>query len=285
MTWFEERLHLIDGSGYTQRFEVARVVCEKASEFQELVIFETPAFGRVLALDGVIQTTERDEFAYHEMLAHVPLFAHGVARRVLIIGGGDGGVLREVLRHRTVERATLVEVDRAVIDLCREHMPGLSGGSFDDARSELVIADGVAYVARDGPPFDAIIVDSTDPVGPGESLYTGAFYAGCKGRLAPGGVLVTQNGVPFFQADEVTGTWRNLRRLFADAGFYLTVVPTYSGGLMTLGWATDDVALRRLPEAALDERFAAAGIETRYYTPAVHVAAFALPPFIAALDT
>ncbi|MBL6927596.1 MAG: polyamine aminopropyltransferase [Rhodospirillales bacterium] len=268
--------------GYAQRFEVSRVVYRNKTDFQDLIIFETPHFGRVLALDGIIQTTERDEFAYHEMLAHVPLFAHGEPARVLIIGGGDGGVLREVLRH-DVETATMVEIDRTVVDLCREYMPGLSDGAFDDPRADLLITDGLKFVAETQQTFDVIIVDSTDPVGPGEVLFSEAFYADCKKRLTPGGILVTQNGVPSFQGDEVTNSYRRLSSQFADVSFYLTVVPSYVGGFMALGWATDDAALRVQTQADIAPRFEGAGFATRYYTPAVHAAAFALPPFIAEL--
>lgn len=283
MRWFDERLHHAWlNHGYTQRFEITRVVYQKKTEFQDLIIFDNPAFGRVLALDGIIQTTERDEFAYHEMLAHVPLFAHGKVKTVLIVGGGDGGVLREVLRH-DIDKATLVEIDRAVIDSCREHMPRLGGGAFEDGRVHVVIADGVAFVAESGDTFDVVIVDSTDPIGSGAALFTAEFYGNCKARLAPGGVLVTQNGVPFFQPDEVAESYRRLAPLFADATFYVTAVPTYIGGLMTLGWATDDASLRTLSEAVIARRVAKAGIETRYYAPPVHLGAFALPPFITAL--
>ena len=283
MKWFDESLHdgILD-QGYTQRFEVTRVLCEKKSEFQTLTIFETPSFGRVLALDGIIQTTERDEFCYHEMLAHVPLFAHGTARKVLIIGGGDGGALREVLRH-DLGRATMVDIDRTVIDLCGEYMPSLSDGAFDDPRTNLIIGDGIRFVAECDEFFDVIIVDSTDPIGPGEVLFSRAFYTDCKKCLNPGGVLVTQNGVPIFQPGEVRDTHARLKPLFADASFYVTVVPTYIGGFMTLGWATDDTELRQLPETVLAERFAVQGFSTRYYTPGVHVGAFALPPFISSL--
>ena len=284
--WFDERLHEEwTEQGYTQRFRVDRVVFEQKTEFQELVIFETPAFGRVLALDGVIQTTEGDEFIYHEMLAHVPIIAHGRARRVLIIGGGDGGALREVLRHQGIERAVMVEIDRTVVDLCREHMPGLSDGAFDDPRAELIITDGLEYVAETNERFDVIIVDSTDPIGPGEVLFTSEFYADCKRCLTDGGVLVTQNGVPIFQPDEVTTTHRRLSPIFADVGFYVTVVPTYVGGMMTLAWATDDASLRSQSVEVLSERFTAAGLTPRYYTPGVHVGAFQLPGYISSLLT
>ena len=280
MTWFEETLHL--GRGYAQRLEVAREVHREQTDFQELVIFDNPLFGRVLALDGVVQTSEHDEFCYHEMLTHVPILAHGAARRVLIIGGGDGGVLREVLRH-PVERVTMVELDGAVVAACREHMPSLSNGAFDDARAELLIADGIRYVSEAREAFDVIIVDSTDPVGPGEVLFTDAFYADCKRLLGDRGILVTQCGVPFIQGKEVTDSAARLRPLFADVTFYLTVVPGYCGGSMTLGWASDDTALRDTPEEVLAERLAALTFVPRYYTPAVHRAAFVLPPFIADL--
>ena len=280
MRWFDEGFHLASGAGYAQRFEVTRVVCREKTDYQDLMIFENPTFGRVLALDGVIQTTQKDEFAYHEMLAHVPLVAHGTAARVLIIGGGDGGILREVLRHRTVKKATLVEIDFAVVERCREHLPGLSDGAFEDSRTELVIDDGVAYAAQSDEAFDIIIVDSTDPAGPGEGLFGGAFYADCKKRLAADGVMAAQSGVPFFQADELVRTGQRLMPFFADVAFYTTAVPTYVGGLMALAFATDNASLRQLPEAVIEKRFAAAGFETRYYTAAVHVAAFALPRFI-----
>ena len=280
MTWFDESLHAsVTNQGYTQRFEVSRVVFEQKSDVQDLIIFETPAFGRVLALDGVVQTTEGDEFIYHEMLVHVPMMAHGAARRVLIIGGGDGGALREALRH-PVERATMVEIDPAVIDLCRSHMPSLSDDAFDDPRAEVIIADGIRFMAETDRTFDVIIVDSTDPIGPGEVLFTEAFYADCRRRLAPGGVLVTQCGVPFFQPSEVTDSHARLRPHFADVGFYVIAVPTYVGGFMTLGWASDAPELRQAPLSVLKERFAGADFSTRYYTPAVHRGAFALPPYI-----
>lgn len=280
MTWFDERLYPDGALGYTQRFEITRVVCERTSEFQDITIFETPAFGRVLALDGVVQTTEKDEFAYHEMLAHVPMFAHGNAKRVLIVGGGDGGVLREVLRHASVDAATLVDIDRLVVDVCREHMPSLSDGAFDDSRAHLVIADATRFVAQTTDRFDVVIVDSTDPLGPGEALFTEAFYADCKRRLASNGVLVTQNGVPFLQADELASSMRKLKTLFGDVTAYLAVVPTYVGGFTAFGWASDNADLRRLPETAIADRFVHSEIETRYYGPAVHVAAFSLPRYI-----
>jgi spermidine synthase len=282
--WFDEVLHVeITKKGYAQRFEVKSVLFHEKTEFQDLVIFETPHFGRVLALDGIIQTTEGDEFCYHEMQAHLPILAHGNAKRVLIIGGGDGGVLREVLKHKDVEVCTMVEIDRGVVDLCTKYMPSLSDGAFDNPRTDLVIADGLKYVAETKNRFDVIIVDSTDPIGPGEVLFTQQFYKDCKRCLTPGGIIVTQNGVPMFQPDEVATTKRRLGPIFADVSFYYTVVPTYVGGFMTLAWGTDDKDLRNVPEKTIVQRFAKAAIKTRYYNPGVHVSAFRLPNFIQSL--
>lgn len=277
MRWLAETIHHLHG--YEQRLEVVRELYRETTGFQDLCIVETAYFGRVLVLDGAVQTTERDEFFYHEMLVHVPMLAHGNARRVLIIGGGDGGILREVLRH-PVDTAVMVEIDGRVVETCRELMPALSQGAFDDARVDLRIADGIAYVAEAQGRFDVIIVDSTDPMGPGEVLFTEAFYADCSRLLGAGGVLVTQCGVPFLQPWEVTESYGRLKAHFRDAGFYTIIVPTYVGGYMTLGWASNDAALRRQPEDVLDARFAAAAMPTRHYTPAVHRAAFVLPPFI-----
>ncbi|MCZ6604029.1 MAG: polyamine aminopropyltransferase [Alphaproteobacteria bacterium] len=268
--WFDESL----GEGYRLGLEIEKTLHESGS----IGLYETARFGRVLALDGVIQTTTRDEFIYHEMLAHVPIIAHGAVARVCIVGGGDGGSLREVLKHDVA--ATLVEIDGSVIELCKTHLPDLSAGAFDDPRAEIVIADGAAFMGRDGPSFDIIIVDSTDPIGPGAVLFTKAFTAACRDRLAPGGILVTQNGVPFVQGAELKRSLGHFRALFADAACYLAPVPTYFGGFMAFGWATDDPATRHLGQDEIAARFERARIETRYYTPAIHKAAFALPGYV-----
>lgn len=265
---------------YGQHFSIDEVCFESRTDHQHLLIFHNAKFGRVMALDGVVQTTERDEFYYHEMLAHVPLFAHGNPQRVLIIGGGDGGLLREVLKHRSVTHVTKVEIDGAVVDMARSWLPNHSRGAFDDPRFELVIADGAEFVRTTEAQWDVIMIDSTDPIGPGEVLFTNTFYHGCARILAEGGILVTQNGVPFMQLDEVRRTGRAFSQLFADWHFYGVAVPTYIGGMMALGWASQDTGLRHLPVEVLQQRFAEAAMETRYYTPAVHAGAFALPRFV-----
>ncbi|HYH70199.1 MAG TPA: polyamine aminopropyltransferase, partial [Methyloceanibacter sp.] len=161
--WVEETLH----AGFRVRLKADRVLFDSETEHQQLIIFDNADYGRVMMLDGVVQLSTKDEFVYHEMMAHVPLFAHGRAKKVLIIGGGDGGVLREVLRHENLKSATLCEIDRSVIDLCREHFPEVSAGAYDNPRTRIVIADGTKFVAETDERFDVILVDSTDPIGPG----------------------------------------------------------------------------------------------------------------------
>ena len=279
MSWFTEKLH----ANYQLRLLVTQTLFQEKTAHQDLVIFENPVMGRILALDGVIQTTEGDEFIYHEMLAHVPILAHGRAKRVLVVGGGDGGMLRRVLQHRGVEQATLVEIDPGVIELCRKYLPSIGENVFDAPRARVVIADGAKYMAETEDKYDVVIVDSTDPIGPGEVLFSAAFYGDCKRRLNAGGILVTQSGVPFLQKTELTNSYQRLKQHFADASFYLAPVPTYAGGFMAFGWASDDLEARRQPQAVIADRFAKSGLSTRYYNADVHVAAFALPNYVRVL--
>jgi spermidine synthase len=274
--WFDETLH----DAYHQGFQVSEVLFESKTEHQHLIIFESGSFGRVMALDGIIQTTERDEFIYHEMLAHTPLFAHGNAKNVLIIGGGDGGLLREVLKHAEVEHVVQVEIDQAVIDMCVKFLPNHSAGAYDNPRAEIVIADGIDFVTECDRKFDVILSDSTDPIGPGEVLFTSPFYQGIQRCLKPGGIFAAQNGVAFMQPDEVRTTHQRLSPLFADTAFYAAAVPTYIGGVMTFAWASDSSAARGRDLSTLTTRFVDSGIKTRYYNPALHIGAFALPQYL-----
>jgi len=281
-TWLNETLY----PAWGQRFRVVRELARVRSDFQDIVVFESENHGRVMVLDGVIQITEADEFAYQEMIAHVPLLAHGAAARVLIIGAGDGGVLRRVLQHRTVERATMVEIDGKVIELARQFLPAIGGDAWNDRRANVIVGDGIDHV-RTAPDaaYDVIIVDSTDPVGVGEVLFTDEFYANCARVLSAQGILVNQCGVPFMQGDELRDTSARRRRFFTDVAAYVAAVPTYVGGFMTLGWSGRDAAQRKVPPDDLRRRAEAAGMlgTTRYWTPEIHAGAFNLPPYIAAL--
>jgi spermidine synthase len=276
--WFDEVLH--DGVG--QRLEIEEVLYEGQSEFQDIKILRNKKFGRIMTLDGVVQTTEGDEFVYHEMFAHVPLLAHGRAKRVLIIGGGDGGLLEEVLKH-DVEHVTEVELDGGVVEVSKQYLSSICQQAYDDPRVNLVIGDGAKFVAETDQTFDLVLVDSTDPIGPGAVLFTHEFYSHCKRCLNPGGILVTQNGVPFMQGDELVSSVGHFRSLFADAGAYVISCPTYALGFMTLGWASDDADLRRQSMETISARFDALAIDTQYYNPATHIASFALPNFIVKL--
>jgi spermidine synthase len=275
--WVEETFH----PHWRVRLEAARVLHEVKTEHQHLVIFENPTWGTVLMLDGVCQLTTSDEFVYHEMMAHVPLMALARPRRVLVVGGGDGGVLREVLKHPSVDKATLCEIDRAVIDLSLKHYPEIAGGALDDARADVVIADGLKYVAETRERFDAIIVDSSEPIGPSAVLHTREFFADCKRALKPGGILVTQNGLPFLFPEHLRATSEIFAALFKATSPYLCTQPCYFGGPFALNWASDDALLLALSEATLAQRKRKRDIATRYYTPAVHNAAFALPGYVA----
>jgi spermidine synthase len=279
-TWLNETLY----SDWGQRFRIKRELARVQSDFQDIVIFDSHTHGRVMTLDGVVQITEADEFVYQEMLAHVPLLAHGAARRVLIIGAGDGGVLRRVLQHNSVEQAVMVEIDGEVIRLSKEHLPRIGGNAWTDPRAEVIVGDGIDYVRRAADArFDAIIVDSTDPIGVGEVLFTDEFYRDCARILTARGVLVNQCGVPFMQADELRETSRRRAQFFPDVSAYVAAVPTYVGGFMTLGWSAKAPGLRNIQAETLRERAQAAGILTqcRYWTPQLHAAAFHLPPYIA----
>ena len=278
--WIAETL--FDDLGFRMSYQVDKVLYEMQTEHQHLVLFEHPFFGKMLMLDGATQVTSKDEFVYHEMMTHVPIFAHGRARDVLIVGGGDCGIAEEVLKHKAVERLTQVEIDASVVEFSKEHFPEFTGPVLRDPRFDLVIDDGMNFVERTDRRFDVIIVDSTDPQGPGAVLFTYEFYAACRRCMGAGGIMVTPNGVPFFQPDELISSVGHFRKLFADGSCYVAAIPTYIGGHMAMGWAADDPASRALPVAILAERYAAAGkFPTRYWTPEVHRAAFALPRFIA----
>jgi spermidine synthase len=282
--WIAETL--FDDLGFRMSYQVERVLHETRTEHQHLVLFEHKFFGKMLMLDGATQITSRDEYVYQEMMSHVPLFAHGRAKDVLIVGGGDCGIAEEVLKHKSVKRLIQVEIDASVVEFAKKHYPEFTKPVFADKRFESVIDDGMKYVAQTERRFDVIIVDSTDPQGPGAVLFTKAFYTACKRCLNKGGVLVTQNGVPFFQAAELRTSLRHFRALFADSGCYTAAVPTYVGGHMAMGFATDDKRLRQTAAKAIAARYAKAGrFKTRYWTPDLHAGAFALPRFIAELAT
>jgi len=276
---FSERLH----EGYAQAMEVTAAVAEERSQYQEIKIFDTVANGRVMALDDIVQITTRDESAYAEMLTHLPLFEHGKAKRVMIVGGGDLSIAEEALKHKNVREVVLVEIDDRVVELCRQHFSEINAKAFKDKRLKIEIADAFEYLGRaeSKGSFDLIIADRPDPVGPGKALFGETFYDRVKRALSPGGYATFQTGVPFYQPWEITEALNELAAFFPRSGLYLTVVPTYIGGFMALAWAGKGKRLGTPAGIkAATRRFRAAKIKTDYYNPEIHAAAFALPEWI-----
>ena len=274
--WVEETFH----PHWRVRLKADKVLHEVKTEHQHLVIFTNETWGTVLMLDGVCQLTTTDEFVYHEMMAHVPLMALDKPKRVLVVGGGDGGVLREVLKHPSVNKATLCEIDRTVVDTALKYYPEIANGCISDPRSDIVIADGLKYVAETTERFDAIIVDSSEPIGPSAVLHTREFFTDCKRALKDGGVLITQNGLPFLFPDHLFGTTEIFASLFKRAAPYMCTQPCYFGGPFALNWASDDESLLDISTKKLAKHAEKRGISgLKYWTPAGHNAAFALPAY------
>lgn len=271
MTWFQEQLY----QGFSQRLAVTEWLLEKQTPFQRIQIFETPIFGKVLALDGAIQITERDNHIYHEMLVHVPMFAHGDVKDVLIVGGGDGGTLREVLKH-PVDSVTMVEIDSEVVELSRRFFPGVSGDAFLDDRADIVIEDAYRYLAEEKRRFDLILVDSTDPVGAAALLFSREFYQRCFMRLSDSGMIVIQSGSPPFQPEATEDETKPFLSVFGQLQDYIAPVPSYPMGMVALRGAS--MAGDSLSPCidTIRRRIEKQPIATKYYEPETHRAAFEL---------
>ncbi|HLT40867.1 MAG TPA: polyamine aminopropyltransferase [Enhygromyxa sp.] len=269
MPWFYE--HYRDESAIG--IHTTELLHAERSEFQAIAVHETVGHGRLLTLDEMVMVTELDEFVYHELLSHVPLCVHEHPRRVLVVGGGDGGTVREVLRHPSVERVVLCEIDERVTRVCQRFMPSIAGW-LDDPRVELVFADATAYVKRNPSSFDAILVDSTEPIGPAAALFGEQFFRDLERALLPGGVISSQAESPFYAPELVGELFASVRRVFASVHGYYGMIPTYPGG----GWVFCLASHERRPEHVDLDR--AATLATRYYSPDLARGAFALPPFI-----
>ena len=239
--------------------------------FQDLAVVVTEQFGKMLLLDGMVMTTDKDEFVYHEMISMVALNSHPDPRKVLIIGGGDGGALREVLRHPRVEKGVLVEIDVRVIQAARDFFPALAC-SFDNTKAEVIVDDGIKYIQNHQNEFDVIIIDSTEPVGPAIQLFSTEFYQSCFAALKEDGMLVAQSESPFLNQDVIQMVYRGISQVFPLTNLYLASIPTYPSGLwsFTLGSKKHDP---QVVQTVLDDNF-------KYYSPAVHKAAFSLPAFV-----
>jgi spermidine synthase len=227
-------------------------------------------------------TSETDEFVYHELIAHVPMLVHPQPRRVLVIGGGDGGTVRELVKHPEVEEVVLCEIDGMVIEACQRYLPTIAS-QLTHAKVQVCVGDGVAYMAEEARDFDVIIVDSTDPVGPGEGLFTEAFYRNAYQALTEAGILVAQTESPFAAPDVIQKVYPMYRRIFPQVAMYTGVIPTYPGGLWTWAFCSRQYG----PALPLHHHHRAQAIAQtcRYYNPAIHHAAFCLPNFVQALIT
>jgi spermidine synthase len=257
-------------------FKVEKTLFSGKSPFQQVDIVRTKAHGAMLLNDGIIMVSERDEFAYHEMIAHVPVFVHPEPRSALVIGGGDGGTVRELARHESLTRIVMVEIDEMVIEASRKYLPSMSCG-LEDPRVELIVADGVAYVAETDENFDIIIIDSTDPIGPAAPLFDRGFYENASSRLTRDGIMISQAESPYYDHEIQTSMLTNQRPFFERLHLYTFTNLTYPGGLWSFGFGSKT----RCPVADFDpDRVARAGVSTRYYTPDVHVASFMLPAFV-----
>jgi spermidine synthase len=274
--WVDEILY----NNYHQSFEVEKILHDKISEFQHIVLLETKSHGKVLMLDGIVQLTERDEYVYHEMLVHVPLLTHPKPKNILIIGGGDGGALRRVLMHN-VSKVTVVDIDPEVIEVSKNYLTTVSGNSFTDPRVNVLNLDGAEYVKNSTEIYDVILTDRGDQTGPMNSLFEKEYYENCKKCLNPDGILVSLTGVPFMQQQELSECIKILKSIFKINTCYLVSVPTYVGGTLAITWYSKKISPTSIAIGTLKRRYKK--LVTKYYNPQTHFAAFVLPNDVQAL--
>jgi spermidine synthase len=264
--WITEQLHPF----YRKSLRCKAVLVDEQTEYQHIQVIEAEFFGKVLLLDGIIQLTERDNAGYHEMITHVPLLAHGNPQSVLIVGGGDGGALQQVLRYPAVEQAVMCELDRRVVEVCVQHFPAF-GNPLTDPRAQLVIEDAFTYLQRAQRRFDVIISDTTDPIGAAEKLFSEEFYRLMAGALTPNGVIVTQCEQMFFDAQLIKNMLATAKELARQPAYYHTLVPTYPGGGIGFLYISDQPWRNGLNKPYPGPM--------HYLNPEIHQAAFALPEF------
>jgi len=269
--WFTE----IHGENYGITIKVKNVLKSINTKFQKLDVYETEGFGKLLTLDDLVMVTERDEFIYHEMIAHVPLFCHNLPETVLVIGGGDGGTVREILKHKTVKHIDMVEIDEEVVIAAKEFFPSLSC-ELDNPKVKLHFKDGVEFVKNKKDLYDIIIIDSTDPINVGEGLFTTEFYKNCFNALKDGGILTNQSESPFHNADWVTNIYKKLNKVFPIVKMYIASVPTYPAGIWSFAFCSKNVdPLKNFNENRYNEY----RLKLKYYNNEIHKACFAVPNF------
>ncbi|PRX72047.1 spermidine synthase [Cohnella sp. SGD-V74] len=267
--WYTEKQ--TENFGITMK--IKRTMVHEQTDFQELAMIETEEYGNMLVLDGMVMTTERDEFVYHEMVAHPALFTHPNPENVLVVGGGDGGVIREVLKHPEVKKAVLVDIDGKVIEYSKRYLPSIAG-KLDDPRVEVIVNDGFMHIHDHKNTYDVIMVDSTEPVGPAVNLFTKGFYQGIHDALKDDGIFVAQTDNPWFKAELIRSVNRDVKEVFDIVRVYAANIPTYPSGLWTFTLGSKKYDPLSVDESKLPE------LDTKYYSPRLHKAAFALPKFV-----
>jgi len=258
--------------------KVNRVLYSAQSEFQRVDVLESDEFGRFLTLDGLMMLTEKDEFIYHDMIVHVPMAVNPNIRKVLVIGGGDGGTVRELVRYKAIDSIDMVEIDKLVVDVCRQYLPQ-TASRLDDPRVTLYYEDGLKFVRSRQNEYDLIIVDSTDPFGPGEGLFTREFYGNCYNALKEDGILVNQHESPYYSyyINSMKRAHHRIREFFQIAKVYQAHIPTYPSGYWLFGFASKKYdPVRDLNEKIWNEL----GLNTRYYNTELHKGAFAIPNYV-----
>ena len=269
--------HEITPGGYGIAIKAGKVLFSEQSPFQKVEDFETDSkLGRVLTLDDLMMTTEGDEYHYHEMISHIPMMQHPCPKSVLVIGGGDGGTIREVMKHKTVERAVLCEIDGLVIDACKKYLPTIAC-ELDNPKVEILVQDAIEYIKDKKDEFDIILIDSTDPMGPGEGLFTEEFYTNVKNALKKGGIMVAQSESPFTNKEEIKKMYDLLKKVFPTVSTYTSNIPTYPGGYWA--WAFCSVDVKPL-EYYNDERANEIIPTCKIYNKEYHNARFALPNYL-----
>ena len=262
--------------GFGVTMETQNVLYSAKTEYQTIDILETQGLGKVMLLDGLVMTTERDEFFYHEMISHIPMNSHPNPERVLVIGGGDGGTVREVLKHDTVKEVVLCEIDGMVIDACKKYLPSIAG-MLDDERVNIQVRDGIDYISQQEDAFDIILIDSTDPMGPGEGLFTEEFYSNVNKALKEGGIMSAQSESPFVNQRQMKMMYPLLRKAFPKVNTFLGPIPTYPGGYWS--WAFCSNTVEPLSFIA-EDRVQKIAKQAKLYNLDIHKAAFALPNFV-----
>jgi len=251
-------------------------IYRKKTKYQDCRIYKTPRFGQMLVLDGVIQTTEKDEFIYHEMLTHPLLLMHPNPKKILIIGAGDGGVLREVLKHK-VKEVTLVEIDKEIIAFSEKYLPFLNNGAFADKRTRVIIEDGANFAQNTKEKFDIVIVDSSDPIGPAKVLFSKTFYKNIFSILKEKGLMIRQTGAVALQENILKENYKILKKIFPYIAPQLAAVPTYVGGFFSFIIAAKGINFQNIPYAVILKKYSKLKLKTKYYNPQIHFASTKLP--------